>query len=291
MKVISIIIPSRNEGAMLQKTVDSFLKTKSHFFTEIIIVNDGSTDSSTTFLQSQKYKLENLRLFNTGGIGLARAKNLGASRALGDILVFSDAHIKVKPDWLDIIIKSFDIPKLDAVTPGIGSFDPGSSTGYGQNWDADLQIQWLPQPQDISPVPLAPGGFTAIKKVVFNNVGGFDPDFRSFGFEDVELSLRLWLFGYRIYTNPFVRVKHLFRKELPYHVPPIDYFYNFLRMAFSHFNLKRINKSIKLIRNCVNFERVISELVLSDVREQRKKYLKRRKHSDDWFMDKFNIPF
>src|SRR4051812_26893047 len=95
----SIVLPSLNEGAMLPMTIDSIAQHANGTPYETIVVADGSTDGSTAGLRRRSNS--SVRVIQGGGLGVARARNLGASVADGDYLIFMDAHCRVSPGWLD----------------------------------------------------------------------------------------------------------------------------------------------------------------------------------------------
>jgi GT2 family glycosyltransferase len=290
---VSIIIPCRNEGLKIKQTADFLLRTEAGHRDniEIIVVDDGSEDRCCDFLDWKAPLYGKIRLLTTQGVGAARARNLGAERARGDTLVFCDGHISVQKGWMDTLLEAFSQQEVDAVSPGVGPYDPAHTAGYGQTWDEKLEIRWLKKPSDIEPVPLAPGACLAVKKDVFKYVGGFDRGFNSWGYEDTELSLKLWLFGYKVFVNPHVRVGHYFRKTPPYTVDSVEFVYNRLRMAASHFKESRISKLIDLVKDKIDISALFTKVLFSDTIGQRKDYLARRKHDDDWFFSKFSIPF
>lgn len=127
--------------------------------------------------------------------------------------------------------------------------------------------------------------------VPINRIEGFERGFRVWGREDEGISLKLWLMGYRCYVLPDVKIQHVFRSgSPPFRITWEDVNYNLMRMAYSHFNVKRIGKCKKLIK--FSNPLLIEELVLeSDVLEQRRKYFERRINDDDWYMRKFGIVF
>jgi hypothetical protein len=63
--------------------------------------------------------------------------------------------------------------------------------------------------------------------------------------------------------------------------------YNLLRMAYSHFKEERIAK----IQRQVPSGRLVKRVLDGGVLEQRDRYLRQRKYDDDWFMNRFDIPF
>lgn len=289
---VAIIIPCRNESIYLKQTLDFLLLTEAEYLCNIIIVDDHSTDNCCKFIRKSHDLYNNVSLIQTEGIGAARARNLGAQIAgAAKILIFCDAHILVQKNWLNSLLSAFENKEVSAVCPGIGSFNPKSPTGYGQSWNNELEVIWLKKPAGLEEVPLAPGACFAIRKEVFDSVGGFDRDFKSWGFEDVELSLKLWLLGYKIYVHPGVRVGHKFRKVQPYEVNLTEFHYNKLRMSISHFNIERLNKVIRTMEGYPNFKQIKERLAQGDAFTQRADYFKSRLHGDDWFFKKFNIDF
>ncbi len=287
--LVSLIIPAKNEGDNVFTTIESAFQVKTSYPFEVIIVDDGSTDQCCDFVQSHENS-NLIKLIRTEGIGLARAKNLGAECSNGDFLIFCDAHLKFEDLWIDRLIEPIRTGVCDGVTPGIAPINNPSQVGYGQKLNYTLSVQWYTIRQDTPfPTPVLPGGCFAISRDVYFDIGGFDRGFRVWGYEDVEISLKMWLFGYRCYVQPAVKILHLFRTSFHYTVTHEAISYNMLRMAYSHFNESRIQRTKFLLRQ-VNTN--INKLVLSsDVLEQRRKYFARRKHDDDWYMTTFQIPF
>ncbi|MGI6492503.1 MAG: glycosyltransferase family 2 protein [Pelotomaculum sp.] len=289
---VSIIIPCKNEGGHVKMTVDSMLAAQPPGGVEIIVVDDQSQDDCCRFLKTEP-GYSGVRYLATTGLGAAGARNYGAAAAKGEYLVFCDAHIAVPEGWLEKLLGTFSDPAVAAVAPAIGSLANPKAVGYGQTWNDRLETIWLPAPplQQSTRAPLLPGGCLAVRRQLFHKAGGFDRGFIIWGYEDVELSLKLWLFGYELYVNPGVKILHLFRKKHPYRVTFDHVNYNLLRMAYSHFNDERINKVITLIKEHTGAEKILRRVLKSGVLKQRQAYLSKRQRDDDWFMAEFKIPF
>lgn len=288
----SIIVPCKNEGPNVKMTVDSLLAAWPECKTEIIVVDDGSTDGCCGFLQeSSPYKT--VKFIPAPGLGAAQARNLGASAAQGEYLLFCDAHITVHAGWLEKLLGTLGQPGVDGISPAVASLENPAAIGYGQTWNKNLEIVWLPSPPGgaAGEVPLLPGGCLALPAGVFHQVGGFDRGFIVWGHEDVELSLKLWLFGYRLYVNPSVKILHLFRKKHPYRVTLDHVHHNMLRMAFSHFSKGRLEKVIDLVRANSRPEKLLQKVLKGGALAQRRDYFNRREYDDDWFFNKFKIAF
>jgi len=288
----SVIIPCKNEGQNVKMTLDSFLAASPGGHIEIILVDDGSEDGCCNFLKEDS-RYSGLHFISSSGLGVAQARNLGASVARGKYLIFCDAHIIVPEGWPDNLLEAFKHDGVDAVSPAIGSLENPAATGYGQTWNERLQVVWLPPPPEkkIGAVPLLPGGCVAVRTEAFWEAGGFDPGFIVWGYEDVEFSLKMWLFGYRLYVSPLIKILHLFRNKHPYQVKMDHFLYNMLRMAYSHFKNERIEKVLDLIESVGHSKRINQRVLKGSAMEQRLQYFARRKHDDDWFMKKFNIDF
>lgn len=287
---LSLIILSKNEGHNLKQTIDHVIVTKSEVAYEIIVVDDGSSDKSTSFLKNNTYA--DISVINTKGVGTSIARNLGAEDASGEIYIFLDAHIIPQDKWLDNLVGRFERQDVVVVAPVLGAFNPAHPDVYGVSLDKKMQPFWVTEPiVDFSPVPFVGGGCLAIRSEIFHALGGFDEGMKSMGFADIDFILKLWMFGFNAYLDPNVRILHYFRKTKPYKVLPSDITYNFLRMAFKHFNEDRIAKAINVAKEANDFGNILMDILRSDVWEQRLDLQSKRKYDDDWFFEKFSLNF
>ncbi|RUL54793.1 MULTISPECIES: glycosyltransferase family 2 protein [Lysinibacillus] len=285
---VSIIIPVKNEGIHIQNTLHSIFQVKSKYSFEVIVIDDASTDGCCDFLVNNQ--LFKINLVRTKGVGVANAKNIGAQYAKGQFLIFCDAHIIFEDYWIDQLIQPILDGVANGVSPGIADTKAPNNVGYGQSLNEHLGVIWHLNKGEIFPTAVLPGGCCAISKYVFNNIGGFDRGFRVWGFEDVEISMKLWLFGYTCYIEPKVKILHVFREQTPYQVSHEHVYFNMLRMAYNHFNEERIERCRKLIGNH-RISSIEPVVLASGVLSQRHVYFARRKRDDDWYMNFFNIPF
>ncbi|HTS71733.1 MAG TPA: glycosyltransferase [Terriglobia bacterium] len=285
---VSVVIISHNEGEHLRRTVDSLSPTLP-VRSEIIIVDDGSTDQSTDFLRAGYDHVTLLRPAER--LGVARARNFGGEHARGQFLVFSDAHVAVPRDWLAPLVAQLQRPEVGAVAPATSVMRPTpvESTGYGQKWrDASLGVEWLgrqsPEPH---PVPLLCGCFLAMRRDVFAATGGFDSGMIVWGSEDAELSLRLWTLGYQCWVVPGVDVEHYFRPRYPYEVTWEPVLHNKLRLANVHFGVERRNRVVERLKQYKEFRAANERLAAGDVATRASTLRGLRRYDDDWFFHKF----
>lgn len=285
----SIILPCKNEGGHIRNTVYSILNAPGNVAYEVIVVNDGSTDGCCDWLVNSPHP--KVRLLTTSGLGAALARNLGAAQAAGDYLVFCDAHTFVGGHWLDNLLPPLQKGTVQGICPGIAPVEDPNNVGWGQTIKDDFGVLWLGPVQALTEVPVLPGGCLALTAEAFRAVGGFDQGSRIWGHEDVELSIHLWLAGYTLAVHPRVKVLHVFRPTHPYQVTMDDWYYNLLRIGARHFNSARMAKLIGMANQSTNFDRLMAEVICSDVWLDRLKFLETRKYDDDWLMSRFGIGF
>jgi GT2 family glycosyltransferase len=287
--IASIILPCKNEGENIRLTVSSILQAMGRLHYEVIVIDDGSTDGCCNWLRNKTHP--RVKLVTTSGLGAAQARNLGAKHAWGEYLVFCDAHIFVGNYWLENLLDPLQKEVCQGISPGIAPVNDPSNVGWGQTIKEDFGVRWLGPVKEVTPVPILPGGCLAVTASAFKQVGGFDEGFQVWGHEDVEFSIHLWLYGYTLAVHPQVKVLHIFRPVHPYKVTMENFHFNLLRIAVSHFNQKRISKIIALARQNSAFDELMASFLLTDIWEQRKRYLGERRYDDDWMMNKFGINF
>ncbi|HEY3444074.1 MAG TPA: glycosyltransferase family 2 protein [Paludibaculum sp.] len=205
-KSLTVIIPAYNSEAMLDVCLRALARSEDQPL-EVIVVDDGSTDGSPGVAERFGAKL--LRMPQNSGP--AAARNLGAQQALGDVLVFIDADVEIHEDALGLIARRFnDDARLDAL---FGSYDdtpsdPGQVSRFRNllhcyvHHDAPREANtfWA--------------GCGAVRRSVFQSVGGFDAKYVTCSIEDVELGMRLARRGHRIEIDTSIEVRHLKRWTL-----------------------------------------------------------------------------
>jgi len=198
----SVIVPVYNNARDIGECL-SALTACSAFTTEIIVVDDASTDESPSVAASLGARV--LRLPKNSGPSAAR--NYGARQAVGEILLFVDADVLVMPSHIDRLLTVLEEqPNIAAI---FGSYDAeprasGLISGYRnllhhfmhQNGNQEASTFWA--------------GCGAIRRSVFEEIGGFDEkQFRHSSIEDIELGYRLRRAGYRILLDKRVQATHL----------------------------------------------------------------------------------
>jgi GT2 family glycosyltransferase len=282
----SVILPTHNEGDMLAMTVEDIRASTDYPSYEIVIVDDGSTDGSCDPFVNR----DRCRVIRASGLGVAGARNLGAEQARGELLVFLDAHCLVSANWLSRFDGALSDKEVGVAGPCFTKLRESHPKAAGMTWiDYTLQTAWGHPlaPETPYVVPFVPGGCQAYRAEVFNRIGGYERGFTRWGFEDIEISLRLWLLGYRVIVDPAVVIGHYFRTEAAYEVKQRDLAFNLLRMIHLHFGPKRIRKVMQAIDGATDIDDLLDDLYQTDVMEKRAALSKTRARNDDWFFSTF----
>ena len=101
---LSIVIPVYNVEEYLDRCLSSVISASGIQMTEIILVDDGSTDKSGRIADSYADQYEYIESFHKTNGGLSDARNYGLGKAKGKYVVFIDSDDMVVPDGLDRVI-------------------------------------------------------------------------------------------------------------------------------------------------------------------------------------------
>ena len=202
---VSIVIPVFNGGDAFRECLAS-IQQSIRVPDEVIVVSDGDTDGSWRVAEAFGATVSRLPISS----GPARARNVGATMATGDIVFFVDADVTLHPDTLGLVMQEFErSPSLAAL---IGSYDdaPGAPNFLSQYKNLFHHYTHQTASEIASTFWGACG---AIRRSVFLDIGGFDEDYRKPCVEDIELGYRLKRAGYPLRLCKHIQIKHLKRWE------------------------------------------------------------------------------
>lgn len=204
---LSVIVPSYNGGAHLQRCLEALLASDFQD-REIIVVDDNSTDESAERWRGRG--VEVIRL--AARRGPAAARNCGASRARGQIILFVDADIVVRRDTLSRVAAFFRERKTVAAL--FGSYDDEPAEANFASQYKNLFHHFVHQ-RSAARAATFWAGCGAIRREAFAAVGGFDEKrYLRPSVEDIELGYRLRREELTIILDKDLQVKHLKRWTL-----------------------------------------------------------------------------
>lgn len=217
IRLISIIIANYNGEEYLKTCLSSVLLSLYKNF-EIIVIDDGSTDTSINIIKEFQEKDKRIVLVkNHKNRGAAASRNRAVKFSKGEILIFLDNDTEVDKQWIDMMLPEFNSDsKVGAVQSVLLDFQKRNliqnagvrlwaETGWGlpfYQWEK-YNIVYEKLPNEIVAISAA----IAVTKEAYLATRGFD-EMESVVTEDLDLSWRLWVNGYKI---------KLARKSIVYH--------------------------------------------------------------------------
>ncbi len=200
---LSVIIPAHKGDEALYRCLSSLSQT-SPPPAEIILVEDGGGNGIAEMAEEFGYQF----CSNPIRSGPARARNLGARKAQGTILFFIDSDVIIPADTMEKVHYEFvQNPNLAAV---FGSYDdaPGADNFLSQY--RNLLHYYIHQNSNENATTFW-GACGAMRREVFEGLGGFDERYGQPSIEDIELGSRAKKAGYEIRLAKTLQIKHLKR--------------------------------------------------------------------------------
>jgi len=186
----SVVIPTYNRLPILTKCLTALEQQDFDEDYEVVVVDDGSTDDTIVFLQKNADRFPHVRLLLQEHQGAAIARNRGIDAARGETIVFIDSDLVVLPSFL-----SAHRAKLQ---------DKDRCFTYGRVINTNNFDNPTSEPfklTDFSAAFFATGN-VAIGKKWLIEAGKFDPMFSQYGWEDLELGVRLKKLGLKLIPCP-----------------------------------------------------------------------------------------
>lgn len=230
---MSVVIPTYNRAALLQKTLASVARqTLPHDTIEVVVVDDGSSDHSKSVVTSFESRLTLKYVYQPDrGFRVARARNLGIKLAEGELCVFVDSGVVLAPDCLAAYVAAERAARAPLAQIGY-------MLGFSQDdSNAQLLSQLLQQHGEAAALEQLAGSDDDLREVVYAEcgddlarlpapwvlfwtcnvavtrtalvaLGGFDEAYESWGCEDVDLGLALHRAGVRFALCRTARALH-----------------------------------------------------------------------------------
>jgi GT2 family glycosyltransferase len=136
-----------------------------------------------------------------------QGRNLAASKARGEYLVFLDDHVLPTADWFtEVLLRRKDLMH------GAYKTSLGSAPTYFHFYGIKSMVEgdYRREPLTSQPYMCGSAGHSnfAIRREVFEAVGGYWPDYQGFGGEEASFDLSVWAAGYEVWMNPKMLCYH-----------------------------------------------------------------------------------
>ena len=184
-KLVSVIVPVYNREKFVSETIESIL-SQSYEPIEIILINDGSTDRSSTIINYYKNRHPNkIRVINQENQGQINARNNGIKEATGDYIAFLDSDDLWLPEKLEKQIPLFE-KDIGLVYSGVEIIDHEGTPMRQENPETAFAQDIFP---DLIVKNRMTGGTVVVTKEALDKVGIFSTDLQAG--ESWELWLRI----------------------------------------------------------------------------------------------------
>jgi glycosyltransferase involved in cell wall biosynthesis len=214
--VISLIVCTRNRGALLAACLASLRQIDSSTAWELVIVDNGSTDETWALLSDfAPPPGVRMRLLREPRTGLAQARNTGVRAASGEILCFTDDDCYPRPDLIDSVARVFEENDIGFMGGQVLLHDPNDEpvSITSRTGRALFPAGELITTGDIQ------GACMAFRREVFDKTGLFDTAFGAGaplrGAEDCEMVARASFAGWNggFFIEPVVSHHHRRRAQ------------------------------------------------------------------------------
>ena len=194
--MLSVVVCTRDRAELLDRCLKPLARQKGEF--EVLVVDQG--DAPTAIPDDSRFR----RLADPGR-GLARARNIGVSAAVGSVVVFVDDDAVPDADYIGVIAKSFaENPNLAALSGRILTLEDGRL--YARTLDNRPRVLGRGDWRRFF------GGNFAIRRTVLDRIGLFDERFgvgrRWASGEETDYFFRMLYRNCRIFYLPEVVVRH-----------------------------------------------------------------------------------
>lgn len=210
----SIVIPNWNGRDLLETYLPSVRAATQRLpGSEVIVVDNGSTDGSAAFVRERFPEIRILAL--PRNLGFGGGSNAGIRAAVHDVVVLLNSDMRVEPDFLAPLLEGFSDERVFSVSCQIFFSDPAKpreETGLTESWwqQGSLRVRHRADPaiHDLFPCAYGGGGSCAYDRRKFLELGGFDELLSPFYLEDTDLGYRAWKRSWKNFYQPASVVYH-----------------------------------------------------------------------------------
>lgn len=206
--LMSVVLPVRNGERFIAAQLGALARQVDHPEFELIISDNGSSDGTVAVADQFAEEFPRLVIVDSSGRpGVAHARNVGTAASSGEVVAFCDADDEVESTWLGEMwrgMKGFDL------AGGSLEYSRLNSPESVRRTDLSAQNQL---PVSLGHRPYAVGCNLAVKRAVFDELGGFDTWYQG-GHEEVDFAWRAQEAGYTLGFLPAAVVHYRLRETL-----------------------------------------------------------------------------
>ena len=252
---LSVIIVSYNVEFFLKQCLLSIQEASKGLLVEVIVVDNNSKDNTCESLKASFPAVKVIS--NKKNVGFSKANNQGVKISTGKYVLILNPDTLVAEDTFSKILKfAKEKQNLGALgvklIDGTGNFAPESKRGIPRPIVSFYKLFGISGKRtgkyyathltedETGIVEVCSGSFMLLKRVIYNEVKGFNEAYFMYG-EDIDLSVKLLNSGYQNYYYSKTQVIHYKGESTKKNLKYLKYFYNAMKIFYNrHFKLNMV---------------------------------------------------
>jgi glycosyltransferase involved in cell wall biosynthesis len=200
---VSVVMPARNAESTVGGALAALSTQVSAVPWEIVVVDNGSSDSTSRVVASWSSRLPDLRIVACDRRGANAARNTGIRASRGELILCCDADDEAAPRWLEAMVDALQSFDLVGGCLDVDRLNP--------SFVAETRVNPVNGSLPVAGgLPYAVGASMGFHRLVFDRIGGFDEDF-VFGGDEIDFCWRAQRAGFRIGLAPRAVTYYRFR--------------------------------------------------------------------------------
>lgn len=193
---LHVILPAYNEAENIDRCIATIQAAIGERDIPITLVDNQSTDATTEIARSMGVEV----LEFEDKLTIAELRNRGAAHVKADFILFIDSDMEVPADWISKFEEVQAKSKADVLGFVVGV--PSSAPWFARIW----AMRTNARRENLVEIDFLPGHNIAVRRRLFEHVGGFSTDLRTS--EDKDLVMRLKAAGARVFSAPPIGIVH-----------------------------------------------------------------------------------
>ena len=187
MNKISILLPVYNDEKYIEKAIRSVLNNTYNSY-ELVVINDGSTDSSVSIIES--FKDNRIKIYNKSNTGLIDSLNYGLKKCNNDIIMRMDSDDEIKSNKIKVQLNAF--LESNSILMGTGAYIIDDESKVTRRINVPVEHKKIINSQNNLTTAIIHPSIMFYKEAIIKS-GGYDEQFEVA--EDYELFYRIARIG------------------------------------------------------------------------------------------------